>query len=123
MENVSPCFFQAKNLVWADLTEEQLGAIRNPHPRKGLTARELLARFLSITDPKSPLNAIILDLYVHTLQFGQASAAWTVADMPFDICCDCAVVSLMLCLPLEDVADAYIEHSIVICVCAGAEPF
>jgi hypothetical protein len=62
---------QARNLVWRDLSAEQLASIRSPHPKKGLTARDLLARFLGISDPSSPKNAISLDLYVHTLQFGQ----------------------------------------------------
>lgn len=71
---------QAKNLVWADLSEEQLALIRNPHPKRGQSPRDLLAKFLGITDPQTPLNAISLDLYVHTLQFGQVSEfahAWT----------------------------------------------
>lgn len=62
---------QAKALVWHDLSAEQLENIRRPHPKKGLTSRDLLAKFIGIKDQNNPRTAISLDLYVHTLQFGQ----------------------------------------------------
>lgn len=61
----------ARNLVWQDLGEEDLESIRHPHPKRGLTGRDLLAKYLKIDEPKNPKNAISLDLYVHVLQYAQ----------------------------------------------------
>ncbi len=63
---------QAKNLVWADLSAEQLASLRAP--KKGSTARQLLAKYLDLTDLSQPTQAILLDLYVNTLQQGQVWA-------------------------------------------------
>ncbi|KXZ53860.1 hypothetical protein GPECTOR_6g778 [Gonium pectorale] len=61
----------ARNLVWKDLTAQQLASIRSPHPKKGLTGRDLLAKYSGLSDyQQNPKTAIHLDLYVHTLQFG-----------------------------------------------------
>lgn len=62
----------AKNLVWRDLSSEQLEQIRHPHPKKGLSPRDLLASFQGITNQTQPKAAIVLDLYVHTLRFGES---------------------------------------------------
>jgi hypothetical protein len=62
----------ANNLVWKDLSAEQLESIRHPHPKKGKTSRDLLAQFLGFADPSDPKSAISLDLYTHTLQFGES---------------------------------------------------
>eukprot|EP00201_Polytomella_parva_P018872 CAMPEP_0175072598 /NCGR_PEP_ID=MMETSP0052_2-20121109/20011_1 /TAXON_ID=51329 ORGANISM="Polytomella parva, Strain SAG 63-3" /NCGR_SAMPLE_ID=MMETSP0052_2 /ASSEMBLY_ACC=CAM_ASM_000194 /LENGTH=283 /DNA_ID=CAMNT_0016340145 /DNA_START=65 /DNA_END=916 /DNA_ORIENTATION=+ len=62
----------AKSYVWKDLSEQKLGNIRHPHPKKGFTGRDLLAQYNDIRDVKDPRNEIHLDLYVHTLQFGQS---------------------------------------------------
>lgn len=72
---------QASNMVWRDLSAQQLENIRHPHPKEGLTGRDLLSQYVGITEagwPRGaaalqaePKNAINLDLYVHTLQFGQ----------------------------------------------------
>lgn len=59
-------------MIWKDLSAEQLENIRHPHPKKGFTGRDLLAKFLGISDPSNPKDAINLDLYVHTLQFGES---------------------------------------------------
>ncbi|GFR43137.1 hypothetical protein Agub_g4154 [Astrephomene gubernaculifera] len=62
----------ACNLVWRDLTAQQLENIRHPHPKKGLTGRDLLARYMDLTDyQRNPKTAIHLDLYIHTIQLGQ----------------------------------------------------
>lgn len=61
----------ARNLVWQDLGAEHLESIRHPHPKKGLTGRDLLAKFSGISDPKNTKSAITLDLYVHALQYAQ----------------------------------------------------
>ncbi|PNW81692.1 hypothetical protein CHLRE_06g256450v5 [Chlamydomonas reinhardtii] len=61
----------ARNLVWKDLSSAQLESIRHPHPKKGLTGRDLLAKYTGLNDYQTnPKTAIHLDLYVHTLQFG-----------------------------------------------------
>lgn len=63
---------QAKSLLWHDLTSEQLEQIRSPHPKKGLSGRDLLAQFTGLSSAKSnPKQAIVLDLYVNTLKFGE----------------------------------------------------
>ncbi|KAG2437565.1 hypothetical protein HYH02_011207 [Chlamydomonas schloesseri] len=63
----------AKNLVWRDLSSAQLESIRHPHPKKGLTGRDLLAKYTGLADYQTnPKTAIHLDLYVHTLQFGDS---------------------------------------------------
>lgn len=77
---------QARNLVWRDLSAEQLGSIRHPHPKKGLTGRDLLVKYLAIGDPSSPRNAITLDLYVHTLQFGQVRARMASCEVALRVC-------------------------------------
>jgi hypothetical protein len=64
-----PSEMQAKALVWADLSADQLERLRSP--QKGASARELLAKFLGFTDPSSHTQAILLDMYTYTLQFGQ----------------------------------------------------
>lgn len=65
------CALQARNLVWKDLSSAQLESIRHPHPKKGLTGRDLLAKYTGLNDYQTnPKTAIHLDLYVHTLQFG-----------------------------------------------------
>lgn len=65
------CYVQARNLVWKDLSAQQLEAIRHPHPKKGLTGRDLLAKYVGLKDyTNDPKEAVHLDLYVHTLQFG-----------------------------------------------------
>ncbi len=62
---------QARNLVWKDLSAQQLESIRHPHPKKGLTGRDLLAKFTGLSDYQAnPKSAIHLDLYVQVLQFG-----------------------------------------------------
>ncbi|MEW5297179.1 MAG: hypothetical protein WDW36_000404 [Sanguina aurantia] len=68
-------------MVWRDLSHQQLENIRHPHPKQGLSGRDLLSQYVGITEagwPRGaaaiqaePKNAINLDLYVHTLQFGQ----------------------------------------------------
>ncbi len=59
-------------MTWRDLRHEQLEDIRNPHPKKGLTGRDLLARFIGLEDhATNKQSAITLDLYVHALQFGE----------------------------------------------------
>lgn len=62
---------QAKTLVWADLSAEQLESIRHPHPKKGLNGRDLLAKYLGLAPPHQPQQEFSLDLYVHTLQLAQ----------------------------------------------------
>ena len=59
------------SLLASDLMPEQLAAIRHPNPQKGLSGRDLLARFAGCDDGRDPRSALLLDLYVHTLQFGQ----------------------------------------------------
>ncbi|KAF5837883.1 flagellar C1a complex subunit C1a-32-domain-containing protein [Dunaliella salina] len=61
----------AYNLVWRDLSSENLEMLRNPHMYKNTSPRDLLARLLGIREPQEPKSAILLDFYVHTLQFGQ----------------------------------------------------
>lgn len=63
---------QADNFIWKDLSQAQLLDIRHPHPKKGLTGRDLLAKHLGIVQPEGLRNSIDLDLYVHTLQFGES---------------------------------------------------
>lgn len=71
-QNPSLPHAQARNLTWRDLSEQQLQSIRHPHPKKGLTGRDLLASFTGTSDhASSPRSAIALDLYVHTLQQGE----------------------------------------------------
>mmetsp|Transcript_24263 Transcript_24263/g.66387 ORF Transcript_24263/g.66387 Transcript_24263/m.66387 type:complete len:277 (+) Transcript_24263:121-951(+) len=61
----------AYNLIWRDLSSEQLEMLRNPHLYKNTSPRDLLARLLGIQNPQERKSAILLDFYVHTLQFGQ----------------------------------------------------
>ena len=61
---------QAHNFVWKDLTSEHLDALRTPRSRS-LPPRHLLAKLMGIRNPNEPKDAILLDFYVHTLQFGQ----------------------------------------------------
>ncbi len=65
---------QAKNLVWRDLSAEQLENIRHPHPKKGQSGRDLLALYTGITNPNDDKSAITLDLYTQTLRFGEVRA-------------------------------------------------
>lgn len=60
-------------MLWADLSAEQIDSLRVPSTKKGASVRELLARFLGITDVDTPKNAINLDLYVFTLKHGQVN--------------------------------------------------
>ncbi len=62
---------QAHSLVFSDLSAEQMSQLRNP--KKGLSARELLAKYMGLTDLTQSTQAILLDLYSYTLQFGQVS--------------------------------------------------
>ncbi|GIL85896.1 hypothetical protein Vretimale_8967 [Volvox reticuliferus] len=62
----------ARNLLWKDLTGQQLESIRHPHPKKGLTGRDLLAKYNGLTDyQQNRKTAIHLDVYINTLQFGE----------------------------------------------------
>jgi hypothetical protein len=55
------------------LSAEQIESLRAPSTKKGGSVRELLARFLGLTDMDTPKNAINLDLYIFTLKHGQVS--------------------------------------------------
>lgn len=84
-------YAQAKSLLWQDLTSERLEQIRSPHPKKGLSGRDLLAQFTGLSSAKSnPKQAIVLDLYVNTLKFGEVcrsrcgSCAADAASMKWD---------------------------------------
>ena len=59
--------------MWRDLSAEQLGMLRNPQTHKGSSPRSLLAKLTGIQDTKEPKEAILLDFYVHILQFGQVA--------------------------------------------------
>ncbi|GIL64618.1 hypothetical protein Vafri_18511 [Volvox africanus] len=62
----------ARNLLWKDLTSQQLESIRHPHPKKGLTGRDLLAKYNGLTDyQQNRKTAIHLDVYINALQFGE----------------------------------------------------
>lgn len=58
-------------MMWVDLSAADLASLRQAHPKAGLTPRDLLAKAMGLADPQNPRQAILLDLYVHTLQFGQ----------------------------------------------------
>ncbi|KAL6763783.1 central apparatus associated protein C1a-34 [Haematococcus lacustris] len=61
----------AHSLVWADLSEEQIELLRNaPYIKNELSARDIVAK-LSGLHEEVPREAITLDLYMHTLQYGQ----------------------------------------------------
>ena len=62
-------------MVWRDLSAEQLQQVRHPHPKKGVSGRQLLARFLGLNEQADAKQAIVLDMYVHTLRFGEVCAA------------------------------------------------
>ncbi len=56
-------------LVWADLSAEQLASLQRP--KKGFQARDLLAKYLNLSSDTPTQSAILLDMYVGALQFGQ----------------------------------------------------
>lgn len=67
----------AKNLIWRDLSSDQLAQIRSPDTASGLSSRELLAQYLGLHGTPSPLGdasrtSIGLDLYVSVLRFGDS---------------------------------------------------
>lgn len=62
---------QARNLIWADLSEDQIENIRTAPLMKRATVRELVARYLGLSERNTPKLDIILDLYELTLKFGQ----------------------------------------------------
>lgn len=67
----------AKNLIWKDLSSEQLAQIRSQDASLGLSSRDLLAQILGLHATPSPLGdasrtSIGLDLYVSALRFGDS---------------------------------------------------
>jgi len=62
----------ARNLIWADLNAETLASMHNPQPKAGFSARSQLAKAMGLADPQNPRQAILLDLFVHALAFGQS---------------------------------------------------
>lgn len=60
-------------LAFRDLSPEQMQQIRSPKLPQGLTVRDYLAQVAGPLDPdEEPRDAILLDLYIQTLQFGQS---------------------------------------------------
>lgn len=59
--------------MWRDLSAEQLAQLRTPNPLNKMapSPRSLLAKLMGLHEPDTPKQAILLDFYVHTLQFGQ----------------------------------------------------